>query len=60
MGPLPRPRPSSREAAVPAVLPTAEPVLSAPNRTVKVGDKIVRIVGPDTPYAPATLPANSG
>ena len=58
--PLPRPRPSSREAAVPAVLPTAEPVLSAPNRTVKVGDKIVRIVGPDTPYAPATLPANSG
>lgn len=55
--PLPRPRPSSTAAAV---LPTAEPVVSAPNRTVRVGDKIVRIVGPDTPYAPATLPGNSG
>ena len=51
--PLPRPRPT---AAAPgeAPLPTAEPVISAQNRTVKVGDKIVRIVGPDTPYAPST------
>jgi hypothetical protein len=57
--PLPRRRPSSTEPAA-AVLPTAEPVVSAPNRIVKVGDKIVRIVGPDTPYAPATLPGTSG
>jgi len=57
--PLPRPRPSA-QAALPSVLPTAEPVVSAPNRTVKVGDKIVRLVGPDTPYAPATLSGPSG
>jgi hypothetical protein len=49
--PLPRPRPAAPGAAAP---PMAEPVVSARDRTVKVGDKIVRIVGPDTPYAPVT------
>ncbi|MDR3472802.1 MAG: DUF2865 domain-containing protein [Devosia sp.] len=57
--PLPRPRPSSTAPAA-DVLPATEPVVSVPNRTVQVGDKIVRIVGPDTPYAPATLPGTSG
>ncbi len=49
--PLPRPRPSSTTPA-PVTPPTAEPVVSTRSRTVKVGDKIVRLVGPDTPYAP--------
>ncbi|HVW93129.1 MAG TPA: DUF2865 domain-containing protein [Devosia sp.] len=57
--PLPRPRPDPN-AATPLVAPTAEPVISAPSRTVKVGDKLVRVVGPDTPYAPATLPPGAG
>lgn len=57
--PLPRPRPDPN-AATPAVTPTAEPVVSAPSRTVKVGNKLVRVVGPDTPYAPATLPPGAG
>jgi hypothetical protein len=51
--PLPRPRPSAT-AAAPAVAPATGPVVSSQNRMVKVGDKVVRIVGPDTPYAPAT------
>jgi hypothetical protein len=49
--PLPRRRPPPEGTVV---APTAEPVVSAKSRTVKVGDKIVRIVGPDTPYAPST------
>jgi len=49
--PLPRPRPAAPGAVAP---PTAEPVVSVRDRTVKVGNKIVRIVGPDTPYAPVT------
>lgn len=49
--PLPRPRPSEPDAAP---TPTAEPVISTQNRTVKIGGKIVRLVGPDTPYAPST------
>jgi hypothetical protein len=57
--PLPRPRPDPN-AKAPAVAPAAEPVVSAPNRLVKVGDKLVRVVGPDTPYAPATLPPGAG
>lgn len=57
--PLPRPRPDPN-AATPVIAPTAEPVVSAPSRVVKVGDKLVRVVGPDTPYAPATLPPGAG
>jgi hypothetical protein len=57
--PLPRPRPGATDAA-PKVAPAAEPVISARDRTVRVGDKIVRVVGPDTPYAPATTGGNSG
>lgn len=57
--PLPRPRPSAAETSA-TVVPTAAPVVSAADRTVKVGNKIVRVVGPDTPYAPATLPGHSG
>jgi len=55
--PLPKRRPSPTQTAG---APTDEPVVSVPNRLVKVGDKLVRVVGPDTPYAPPTLPANSG
>lgn len=51
--PLPRRRPAAPgEAPVPvqAVAPTAE----QPGRIVMFGDKRVRIVGPETPYALAT------
>ena len=66
--PLPRPRPNPaavKAAAGTATPPAAEPVVSAQSRLVKVGDKLVRVVGPDTPYAPSTLstepaPAGSG
>ncbi|MGN6100150.1 MAG: DUF2865 domain-containing protein [Devosia sp.] len=58
--PLPRPRPSPNATAA-AAAPPAESVVSAKSRVVRVGDKMVRVVGPDTPYAPATEPAgNSG
>lgn len=50
--PLPRRRPAAPGAASP--VPVA-PVAAAPEeRIVKFGDKTVRIVGPDTPYAPTT------
>jgi hypothetical protein len=52
--PRPRPNPAAAAAAAPVVPPTAEFVVSAKSRIVKVGDKLVRIVGPDTPYAPST------
>jgi hypothetical protein len=53
--PLPRPRPSATAATpAPSTPPTADPVISAKSRIVKVGGKLVRVVGPDTPYAPAT------
>jgi len=56
--PLPRPRPASTAATpAPATPPTADPVISAKSRIVKVGGKLVRVVGPDTPYAPATDPS---
>jgi len=58
--PLPRPRPDAKAAQAPATPPAADPVISAKSRIVKVGDKIVRVVGPDTPYAPATSTGNSG
>jgi hypothetical protein len=57
--PLPRPRPTMTDAG-PKVPPTAEPVVSAKSRIVKVGDKIVRVVGPQTPYAPATSETDGG
>ena len=56
--PLPRPRPSASGSAS-ATPPAAESVVSAQNRIVKVGDKLVRVVGPDTPYAPATTPGGT-
>jgi hypothetical protein len=56
--PLPRPRPSPTDAKpATATPPTADPVISAKTRLVKVGGKLVRVVGPDTPYAPATAPS---
>jgi len=48
--PLPRPRPPAPgEAPAPVVLQQAA---TDPTRIVMFGDKRVRIVGPDTPYAP--------
>jgi len=58
--PLPRPRPDAKAAQTPVTPPVADPVISAKSRIVKVGDKIVRVVGPDTPYAPATTANTSG
>lgn len=49
--PLPRPRPVAGEAGPP---PASGPTISARDRMVKVGNRIVRLVGPDTPYAPTT------
>lgn len=50
--PLPRPRPAAPgETPKPVVI--AEPVTpDQPGRIVQFGDKRVRVVGPDTPYAP--------
>ena len=51
--PLPRPRPAAPgEAPKPVVVKQA--AASDPVRIVQFGDKRVRIVGPDTPYAPTT------
>ena len=47
--PLPRPRPARRETPKPVVVKQAA---NDPERIVQFGDKRVRIVGPDTPYAP--------
>lgn len=48
--PLPRPRPAAPgEEPKPVVVRQAA---NAPERIVQFGDKRVRIVGPDTPYAP--------
>lgn len=54
--PLPRPRPGDPDA--PTGAPEAAPVAAAapaPTRVVRVGDKLVRLVGPETPYAPQTV-----
>lgn len=48
--PLPRKRPL-REGETAPVQSIATPVTQADARTVQFGDKTVRIVGPDTPYA---------
>ena len=48
--PLPRPRPAAPgEEPKPVVVQQAA---NQPERIVMYGDKRVRIVGPDTPYAP--------
>lgn len=47
---LPRKRPV-RDGETPPVQATGNPVAQANARTVQFGDKTVRIVGPDTPYA---------
>ena len=59
--PLPRPRPDDARAiaALAAMTPAPPPAAAAPPlpvaaRVVKVGDKLVRVVGPDTPYAPTS------
>jgi hypothetical protein len=50
--PLPRPRPAAPgEEPKPVVVKQA--TASQPERVVMFGDKRVRIVGPDTPYAPS-------
>jgi hypothetical protein len=53
--PLPRPRPAG-----PGETPVARPVqaeVETELRLVQFGDKVVRVVGPDTPYA---QPAGAG
>ena len=53
--PLPRPRPAG-----PGEAPVAKPVQAETEtelRLVQFGDKVVRVVGPDTPYA---QPAGAG
>jgi hypothetical protein len=55
--PLPRPRPAA-PGETPKPVPVA-PVAAIPDeRIVRFGDKTVRVVGPDTPYAP-TAPAGT-
>ena len=48
--PLPRPRPAAPGEAPKPVL--VKQAANDPARIVQFGDKRVRIVGPDTPYAP--------
>ena len=50
--PLPRRRPAAPGEA-PLPVPVAAPASAGQIRVVQFGDKRVRIVGPDTPYAPA-------
>jgi hypothetical protein len=47
--PRPRPRPDPNAPIAAKAPPPATPV---PTRVVRVGDKLVRLVGPETPYAP--------
>lgn len=49
--PLPRPRPRQAGEVGPLQSVAAKPSAPAVNRTVVIGGKSVRIVGPDTPYA---------
>ena len=48
--PLPRPRPAA-PGEEPRAVPVAPTAGAATLRVVQFGDKRVRIVGPDTPYA---------
>ena len=50
--PLPRRRPAA-PGEEPKPVPIAPVASSEPARIVQFGDKRVRIVGPDTPYAPS-------
>jgi len=55
--PLPRPRPAAPgEAPKPVLIKQA--AANDPERIVQFGDKRVRIVGPDTPYAPTAAGAS--
>jgi hypothetical protein len=47
--PLPRPRP---DPAAPVTAEAPAPATPVTTRVVRVGDKLVRLVGPETPYAP--------
>ncbi len=47
--PLPRRRPL-QEGETPAIAPAFTPLAQTPQRTVTIGDRKVRLVGPDTPY----------
>ena len=49
--PLPRRRPAA-PGETPQAAPVTQTATSQPSRIVQFGDKRVRIVGPDTPYAP--------
>lgn len=50
--PLPRRRPAA-PGETPKPVPVAPAASSEPMRIVQFGDKRVRVVGPDTPYAPS-------
>jgi len=50
--PLPRRRPAA-PGETPKPVPVAPTASSEPQRVVQFGDKRVRIVGPETPYAPS-------
>ena len=50
--PLPRPRPAA-PGETPKPVPVAPVAAGEPTRIVQFGDKRVRVVGPDTPYAPS-------
>ncbi|HEY9009727.1 MAG TPA: DUF2865 domain-containing protein [Devosia sp.] len=50
--PLPRRRPAA-PGETPKAVPVAPVATSAPTRIVQFGDKRVRVVGPETPYAPS-------
>lgn len=54
--PLPRPRPGDPDAPpdAAAATPVAAPAPPPATRVVRVGNKLVRLVGPETPYAPQT------
>jgi hypothetical protein len=47
--PLPRPRP---DPTAPVAVEAPAPATPVTTRVVRVGDKLVRLVGPETPYAP--------
>lgn len=49
--PLPRRRPSAPGEAAPPAVAVVAPAAGQPTRVVMFGDKRVRIVGPETPYA---------
>ncbi len=52
--PLPRPRPlrpGEEDKSVPAIAPVVTAATARELRLIRFGDRIVRLVGPDTPYA---------